>query len=88
MRYILLAGSVIFGIAGLSQAMDAIRSDGLNGLTVVPHVIDLQFLTVSFTPLPGFVRILILSIGLFVMYLVRRKLKKLGMGKLTEYIME
>ena len=88
MRYIFLAGSIIFGITGISQAMDALMADGVSLLAANKLVYDFQYVTVSFTPFPGFARILILSLGLFVMYLVWRKLKELGIGRLTEYILE
>ncbi len=88
MKYIFLAGSIIFGIAGISQAMDAFRVGGLHELVVSPIVFNLQYLTVSLTPVPGFVRILILSLGLFVLYLIWQKLKGLGIGKVSEYILD
>ena len=88
MKYIFLAGSIIFGVTGISRAMDAFMADGFGQQTAHKLIYDFQFLTVSLTPFPGFVRILILSAGFFALYLLRRKLKTLGMGKLSEYIME
>ena len=87
-KFIFLACSIIFCITGISQAMDTFMADGFGQLTANQLIFDFQYLTVSITLLPGFVRILMLSFGFFALYLLRRKLKKLGMGKLSEYIME
>ncbi len=88
MKYIFLAGSFFFGIAGITQTMDAFRMEGFQELVVSPIVFNLHYLTVSLPPAPGFVRILILSLGLFVLYLIWQKLKGLGIGKVSEYIPE
>ena len=88
MKYIFLAGSVIFGISGISQAMDAFRVEEFQKLVVSPIVYNFQYLTISLTPAPGFVRILILSLGFFILYLIWQKLKSLGIGKVSEYILE
>ncbi|MCF6246361.1 MAG: hypothetical protein L3J69_03260 [Desulfobacula sp.] len=85
MKYIFLAGSIIFGIAGISQAMDAFRVEGFKEFGSSPVVFDFQYLTVSLTTAPGFVRILILSLGFFILYLIWHKLKGLGIGKVSEY---
>lgn len=87
MKYLFLAGSIIFGVAGLSQAMDAIKSEGISQFAASPLVYNFQTITLSFTPLPGFARILILSIGFFALYVIWQKLKSLGMGKIADYIL-
>ncbi|MCD4678264.1 MAG: hypothetical protein K8S18_20070 [Desulfobacula sp.] len=81
MKYIFLAGSIIFGIAGISQAMDILMGEGIGPLVKPPVVFDLQYVTISFLPTPGFVKILLLSLGFFSLFLIWQKLKKLGFGK-------
>lgn len=88
MKYLFLTGAIIFGVTGISQAMDAFLSHGADQLAASKLVFDLQYLTISFTPLPGFVRVLILSAGLFSLYLIWRKLKLLGIGSVSDYIPE
>jgi len=87
MKYILLASSLIFGVTGLCQAMDAFKAENMAQLLPTPYIFNFQILTVSLTPVPGFVRVLILSAGLFALYLIWKKLKGLGMGRLSEYVL-
>lgn len=85
MKYIFLTGSLVFGIAGISQAMDAFLGDGLKLLAKAPVVFNFQYISVSFQPAPGFVRIFILSFGLFCLFLIWRKLKLIGFDKIWNY---
>lgn len=84
MKYIFLTGSIIFGIAGISQAMDELIIEKTY-LAKLPIVFDFQFLSFTFQPVPDFIRILFLSAGFFTLFLIWRKLKKLNIGKLWEY---
>ncbi len=87
MKYIFLAGSIILGIAGISQAMNDIKTQGFAHLGAAPINYDFQVLTISFMPLPGFARILVLSVGFFLLYFLWKKLKSLGIGKVADYIL-
>ncbi len=75
------------GIAGISQAMNDIKTQGFASLGAIPVNYDFQVLTITFTPLPGFARILVLSVGFFVLYFLWKKLKSLGIGKVADYIL-
>ncbi|MCP3873814.1 MAG: hypothetical protein GY699_11735 [Desulfobacteraceae bacterium] len=86
MKYIFLIGSIIFGLVGISQAMDVLMGEGIKQVIKLPVVFNLQWITLSFQPTPGFVKILLLSLGFFSLFLIWRKLKKLGIHKLWEYI--
>ena len=88
MKYFFLTGSIIFAIAGISQAMDTFLAHRADQFAGSKLVVDFQYLSISFIPLPGFVRVLVLSVGLFLLYLVWRKLKALGMGRIADYIPE
>lgn len=85
MKYIFLTASFIFGIVGISQAMDVLMGEGFSQAIKPPIVFDLQFITISFQPAPLFIRILLLSLGFFSLFLIWQKLKKLGFGKIWEY---
>jgi len=78
MKYMFLAGSFIFGIAGISKAMDELMGEGINQMVRTPVIFNLQYITVSFQPVPGFVKILLLSVGFFSLFLIWKKLKRLG----------
>ena len=82
MKYIFLAGSFIFGITGISRAMDELMGEGVHQIVRTPVVFNLQYITVSFQPVPGFVKILILSAGFFSLFLIWQKLKRLGLPKI------
>ncbi len=86
MKYIFLIGSIIFGIVGISQAMDTLIGERAVYVTPPPAVFDLQFITLSFQATPGFVKILFLSMGLFSLFLIWQKLKKLGICKVWNYV--
>jgi len=85
MKYIFLTASFLFGIAGISQAMDAFLNEGGSHVAKLPVVFNLQFIEISFQPTPLFARILFLSVGFFSLFLIWQKLKKLGLGKIWEY---
>lgn len=86
MRYIFLTGSIIFGIAGISQAMGEFMGEGVKTIIQTPVVFKFQFITLTFQPTPGFVKIFLLSLGLFFLFLIWQKLKNLGFGKISDYI--
>ena len=86
MKYIFLAGSFIFGVVGISQAMDVLMGEGVKQIVKSPVVFNLQYVTISFQPTPGFVKILLLSLGFFSLFLIWQKLKRLGFGKISDYI--
>ncbi len=86
MKYIFLTGSIFFGIVGISQAMDEFTRQTGPVLMSAPIFLKFQYMTLSFQPFPGFVRIILLSVGFFALFLIWNKLKKLGIGKLWEYI--
>lgn len=88
MKYIFLAGSILLFATGISQAMDAFKTNGLGLAAAVPIKFDFQFITVSFAPMPGFVKIIILGAGLFCLYLIWKKLKALGLGHISDYVLE
>lgn len=86
MKYILLTGSFLFGIAGICQAMGVLMGERAWQAGRSPVVFNLQYVTLSFQPTPGCVKVLLLSLGFFCLFLIRQKLKKLGLGKIREYI--
>ncbi len=82
MKYIFLTGSIIFGIAGICQTMDAFMGDGLKQIANSSAIVyNLQYFTLSFVPTPGFVKVFLLSFGFFSMFVIWKKLKKYGVGK-------
>ena len=85
MKYIFLAGSLIFGIAGISQAMDVFTGQGTVQTITSPVIYNFQYFTISFQPVPGFIKIILLSLGFFSLFLIWQKLKRLGFGRLSEY---
>lgn len=85
MKYIFLIASVIFGVAGISQAMDELFIEAGRFIPKAPLIFNLECLSISFQPAPDFVRILVLSAGFFSLFLIWRKLKSLNIGKLWEY---
>ncbi len=85
MKYIFLIGSIVFGIAGISQAMDAFKADGASLITHLPIVFNLQYISISFQPTPGFVKVLVLSFGCFILFLIRQRLKDLGFNGIQDY---
>ena len=89
MKYILLAGSVIFGITGIAQAVGLFADPGNYASQVTGRIkYQWHFISLSFTPAPGYVRILILSLMFFILYLIWQHLKKLGIGNVVNYILE
>lgn len=86
MKYIFLIGSIVFGITGISQAMDAFMSEKGSLVEYLPKVIDLQFISITFQSPPGFVKVLILSVGLFILFLIRSRLKDLGFNSIHDYL--
>lgn len=86
MKYIFLTGAVLFGVVGISQAMDAF--DPASGSMILPSQIILTFqsITVSFQPLPGFLKVLLLSLLFLALYATWRKIKGLGIGKIWDYV--
>lgn len=86
MKYIFLTGSIIFGITGISQAMDAFKTDGFNVMLEHPVIFKLQHISISFQTTPGFAKIIFLSLGFFVLYLIRQRLKDLGLNTIKDYI--
>lgn len=86
MKYIFLTGSIIFGITGISRAMETLLGEGGRQIEKMMVVFDFQFFTFSFQPAPVFVKILGLSLGFFCLFLIWRKLKKLGFKKIWEYV--
>ncbi|MBU1341397.1 MAG: hypothetical protein KKE44_22530 [Proteobacteria bacterium] len=86
MKYIYLTGSIIFAITGISQAMRVLMGEGSRQVVNTPVVFNLQYITLSFMPTPGFVKILLLGLGFFCLFLIRQRLKKLGVGKIWKYI--
>lgn len=88
MKYVFLAGSIIFGLTGITQAMADLTTAGSAAPEYASRVFNFQHLSISLTPVPGYVQFLLLGMGLFCLYLIWKKLKDLGMGKLTDYIPE
>ncbi len=84
MRYIFLIGSLVFGLAGISQAM------GLFSTKLSPPVADqvvmtFDALSIAYHPAPVFVRVLVLSVGFFLLFLIWQRLKGLGFSGITDY---
>jgi hypothetical protein len=86
MKYIFLAGSFFFGIVGICQAMDVMMKDSVTTTYTMPVTFDLHPIRVYFYPAPGFIHILLLSLGFFSLFLIWKKLKTLNIGRIWEYI--
>ncbi|WP_300461504.1 hypothetical protein [Desulfobacula sp.] len=86
MKYMFLAGSFFFGITGICQAMDIMINEGVKAMHTMPVTIDLHPITIYFYPAPGFIHILLLSLGFFSLFLIWKKLKALNIGWIWEYI--
>ncbi len=86
MKYIFLTGSILFGITGISQAMEAFKYQGIGAMLEYPIIFKLQHVSISFQATPGFIKIIFLSFGFFALYLIRQRLKDLGLKKINDYI--
>ncbi len=86
MKYIFLIGSIFFGITGICQAMGEFMNESTALVEKTPVMFNLQFFRLTFHPAPGFVSILVLSIGLFALFLTWQKIKQMGLNSLLEYV--
>ncbi len=86
MKYIFLIGSVFFGITGICQAMGELMKESTALVDKAPMMFNLQFIRLTIQPAPGFVSILLLSLGLFGLFLTWHKIKQTGLESLLEYI--
>ncbi len=85
MKYILLIGTFLFGIVGISQAMDVYMGTGVEQIINPFTVINFKYFLFSFPSIPEFIKIILLSMGFFMLFLILQKLKALGLRKIWEY---
>lgn len=83
MKYIFLIASIVFGISGISQAMDAFKTQVPEAM---PVVFQLESIMITFQPFPGFLRVILLSLSFFMMFLIWRRIISLGLRHLTDYM--
>lgn len=86
MKYIFLTGSIIFGLTGFCQGMDALINQHGEGIFKPLVVYDLKFVEITFQPAPDFIKIILVSIGFFCLFLIWQKLKRMGLKKIWNYI--